>query len=96
MVEKAEDGTGWSMIQVPRINVAGYTVGPVWFTASPDKNFDQWMSQRMTKQSTALSAAQLALLPHNGRLSQRDRLLRAPTPLIVRWKTLRARCNYFS
>jgi hypothetical protein len=49
MVEKAEDGTGWSMIQVPRINAAGYTVGPVWFTARPDKNFDQWMSQRMDK-----------------------------------------------
>ncbi len=38
------------MIQVPNITVAGYTVGPVWFTERPDKNFHEWMSQWMDKE----------------------------------------------
>lgn len=49
VVEKAEEGTAASMIEVPKVTVAGYEVGSVWFTARPDKNFDEWMSQWMDK-----------------------------------------------
>jgi hypothetical protein len=51
MVEKAENTTGsWSaMIEVPKLSVGGYEVGPVWFTVRPDKNFDQGVSQWMDK-----------------------------------------------
>ena len=45
VVENAEQGTGESMIEVPTISVAGYTVGPVWFTRREDKNFHEVMSQ---------------------------------------------------
>ncbi len=49
VIEKAEEHTGDSMIQVPSVEIGGYTVGPVWFTERPDKNFTQWMSQWMDK-----------------------------------------------
>ena len=43
-------GAGWSaMIEVPKLSVGGYEVGPVWFTVRPDKNFDQGVSQWMDK-----------------------------------------------
>ena len=45
VIERAEKGTEAAMIEVPRLSVGGYDVGPVWFTVRPDKNFDQWMSQ---------------------------------------------------
>ncbi|MBI1769280.1 MAG: hypothetical protein HYR67_12990 [Bacteroidetes bacterium] len=37
------------MIEVPSIKIGGHTVGPVWFTSRPDKNFTEWMSQWMDK-----------------------------------------------
>lgn len=37
------------MIEVPKISVAGYPVGSVWFTRRPDKNFHEYMSQWMDK-----------------------------------------------
>ncbi len=40
---------GEPMIQVPEVTVAGYTVGPVWFTRRPDPNFHQFMSQWMDR-----------------------------------------------
>lgn len=49
VIENAEEHTGASMIQVPSVDIGGYTVGPVWFTERPDKNFTQWMSQWMDK-----------------------------------------------
>lgn len=49
VVERAEEGTGQAMIEVPKISVAGYTVGSVWFTRRPDKNFHEYMSQWMDK-----------------------------------------------
>jgi hypothetical protein len=49
VIENAEAGTGESMIEVPTISVAGYTVGPVWFTRRDDKNFHEYMSQWMDK-----------------------------------------------
>jgi len=49
VVERAEEGTGQAMIEVPKISVAGYTVGSVWFTRRSDKNFHEYMSQWMDK-----------------------------------------------
>jgi len=51
VIESADQTVaGEPMIQVPQIEVAGFTVGPVWFTRRPDDNFHQWMSQWMDKQ----------------------------------------------
>ena len=49
VVENAEKGSGQAMIEVPSVSVAGYAVGPVWFTRRPDKNFHEYMSQWMDK-----------------------------------------------
>ncbi|MBA4182583.1 MAG: hypothetical protein H0X49_01035 [Acidobacteria bacterium] len=49
VVENAEKGSGQAMIEVPQISVAGYAVGPVWFTRRADKNFHEYMSQWMDK-----------------------------------------------
>ena len=35
------------LIQVPKITIGGYEVGPVWFASRRDQNFTQWMSQWM-------------------------------------------------
>jgi hypothetical protein len=40
---------GEAMIEVPAIEVGGFSVGPVWFTRRADKNFHEWMSQWMDK-----------------------------------------------
>lgn len=40
--------TTFPMIEVPALDVGGFRVGPVWFTARPDQNFvrfSQWMDQ---------------------------------------------------
>jgi hypothetical protein len=50
MVEEAEDGTNQPMIQVPEVEVAGFRVGPVWFTRRPNESFHKFMSQFMDKQ----------------------------------------------
>lgn len=50
LVEHAEGGSGQAMIEVPRVTVAGYTVGPVWFTRRRDAAFHDFMSQFMDKQ----------------------------------------------
>jgi hypothetical protein len=49
VIENAEQGSSESMIEVPSISVAGYTVGPVWFTRRDDYNFHEYMSQWMDK-----------------------------------------------
>lgn len=49
VVERAERGTGEAIIQVPRVSVGGYEVGPVWFTRRPDRNFHEYMSQWMDR-----------------------------------------------
>ncbi len=49
VIEAAEKGSGQAMIEVPSISVAGYEVGPVWFTRRADKNFHEFMSQWMDK-----------------------------------------------
>jgi hypothetical protein len=47
VVEKAERGTGAPIIEVPRIRIATYEVGPVWFTFRPNENFHDFMSSMM-------------------------------------------------
>lgn len=41
------DPFGYPMIRVPAVTIAGYTVGPVWFTARDDSNFHEFMSSLM-------------------------------------------------
>lgn len=38
-----------AMIKVPQITIAGYTVGPVWFTRQRDAVFHEYMSKAMDK-----------------------------------------------
>ena len=49
VIEKAEKGSGEAMIEVPAVRVGGYTVGPVWFTRRPDRNFHVYMFQWMDR-----------------------------------------------
>jgi hypothetical protein len=50
VIEGADANLGGEpMIEVPALTVAGFTVGPVWFTRREDKNFHEWMSQWMDK-----------------------------------------------
>jgi hypothetical protein len=61
VVEGAERGTREAVIQVPRISVGGFEVGPVWFTRRPDRNFHQYMSQWMDRRiDGALGGSALA------------------------------------
>ena len=45
VIESAEDPTGFPMMQVPSITVAGLKVGPVWFTERPESAFPEYMSR---------------------------------------------------
>ena len=49
VIEQAEKTTGEAMIEVPRLTVAGYSVGPIWFTRRADKSFHEFMSKFMDK-----------------------------------------------
>lgn len=40
---------GMRMIEVPRVSVGGYTVGPVWFTERPNPNFHEYMARFMDR-----------------------------------------------
>ena len=42
-------GHPFRVIRVPSVEIAGFTVGPVFFTERPDKAFHVWMSQWMDK-----------------------------------------------
>lgn len=44
-VIEEESLTGMAMIQVPKVSVAGYTVGPVWFSVQHDSAFHEYMAQ---------------------------------------------------
>jgi hypothetical protein len=49
-MENAEDNRGAApIIEVPAITIAGFTVGPVWFTRRPDAAFHEYMSQWMDR-----------------------------------------------
>ena len=47
VIESAQTGTGAAMIEVPEVEIAGWRVGPVWFTHRPDANFHRFMSSMM-------------------------------------------------
>jgi hypothetical protein len=47
VIDDAQERTGSAMIEVPEVGLAGATVGPVWFTWRPDKNFHEYMSGMM-------------------------------------------------
>ncbi len=47
VVPAADRLTHMPVIEVPRVTIAGYEVGPVWFTMRPDRNFHEYMSQWM-------------------------------------------------
>jgi hypothetical protein len=48
LIENAEEKTHLAIIEVPRIQVAGFEVGPAWFTRRPD-GAHQWMSTFMDR-----------------------------------------------
>lgn len=47
VIEGAQAGSGSDMIEVPQVGIAGFTVGPVWFTHRPNTNFHDMMSSMM-------------------------------------------------
>lgn len=47
VIENAQAGMGSAMIEVPEVIVAGYKVGPVWFTHRENRNFHDFMSSFM-------------------------------------------------
>ena len=53
VVEKGDDLFGPAnasrLIEVPSLVIAGWTVGPVWFTERPDSAFHDYMAQMMDK-----------------------------------------------
>ena len=49
VIDDAEAGSGQAMIEVPALEFAGHTIGPVWFTRRADKNFHEFMSQFMDR-----------------------------------------------
>jgi hypothetical protein len=53
VVEKGDDLAGPKyaarLIEVPRVEIAGWSVGPVWFTERPDTAFHDFMSSMMDK-----------------------------------------------
>lgn len=53
VMDKADaiKGAELPMIEVPKVTIAGYEVGPVWFTWRPDSAFHEFMAQWMDKPS---------------------------------------------
>lgn len=53
VIDKGDDLFGpdhaTRMIEVPKVGIAGWSVGPVWFTERPDHNFHDAMSSMMDK-----------------------------------------------
>ena len=49
LADADETVRGMRMIEVPEVSIAGFRVGPVWFTERPDPNFHQYMSQWMDR-----------------------------------------------
>jgi len=49
VVANADALPGMAAIEVPRVSIAGYDVGPVWFTQRPDRSFHSYMAQWMDK-----------------------------------------------
>lgn len=49
VVERAETPTGFAMIEVPVMEIGGYPVGPVWFTARRDNDYHRSMDRFMDR-----------------------------------------------
>lgn len=49
VIPNAEQGSGEPMIEVPSIEIAGVSMGPVWFTQRSDANFRDYFSEWMDK-----------------------------------------------
>ena len=49
VVANADAVPGMAAIEVPRMSIAGFEVGPVWFTQRPDQSFHRYMAQWMDK-----------------------------------------------
>lgn len=50
VIENADSLSGEAMIQVPKVQLGNYNIGPVWFTRRADKNFTKYMSQWMDQE----------------------------------------------
>lgn len=50
VIEDAQTTTHSPMIEVPRVDIAGVAVGPVWFTKRGDDAFHKFMSGMMAAQ----------------------------------------------
>jgi hypothetical protein len=50
MIDDAQTTTHSAMIEVPRVEIAGVAVGPVWFTKRSDDAFHKFMSSMMAAQ----------------------------------------------
>jgi hypothetical protein len=48
-LENIKTMTGAAMIEVPKIKIGGFEVGPVWFTVQADNAFHKYMAQWMDK-----------------------------------------------
>lgn len=49
VVPGADAVPGMAAIEVPKVSVAGFEVGPVWFTQRPDRSFHTFMAQWMDR-----------------------------------------------
>ena len=49
VVPNADELPGMAAIEVPRVSVGGFDVGPVWFTQRPDRSFHDYMAQWMDR-----------------------------------------------
>jgi hypothetical protein len=45
VLENIKTLTGTAMIEVPQINLGGFSVGPVWFTVKPDDAYYEFMAR---------------------------------------------------
>lgn len=50
IIENAEEDTDFPIIEVPEVTIAGYAVGPVWFTYRNNSSFHWYMAQMMDKE----------------------------------------------
>lgn len=53
-IERAEQGSGEAMIEVPKLTIGGFEVGPVWFIARPDAHFRNQVSRNLDRRVTCI------------------------------------------
>lgn len=47
VIEKAEAGDSGRLIEVPKVGIGGYEVGPVWFAGQPDRVYRDHVSRQL-------------------------------------------------